>query len=64
MASFWSEPWPFALGQQIYAFLLGVIYAYCLEKSRSVLAPAIGHNVSDGVEYVLLFLMVGFWPPG
>ena len=60
--SFASEPWPFALGQQIYAFALGVLYAYWLEKSRSVLAPAIGHNVSDVTEYALLFAMVAVWP--
>jgi len=47
--------WPMALGQQVYAFLLGVLYAYWLEKSGSVVASSIGHNVSDGVEYALLF---------
>ena len=61
-SSFANEPWPFALGQQIYAFALGVLYAYWLEKSRSVLAPAIGHNVSDVTEYALLFAMVAAWP--
>jgi hypothetical protein len=57
--NFASRPWPLALGQQFYAFALGVLYAYWLEKSRSVLAPAIGHNFSDGVEYALLFCWVG-----
>jgi membrane protease YdiL (CAAX protease family) len=46
---------PLALGQQVYAFVLGVLYAYWLEKSKSVVAPILGHNVSDGVEYALLF---------
>jgi membrane protease YdiL (CAAX protease family) len=50
--------WPIALGQQIYAFALGVLYAYWLEKSRSVVAPIIGHNVSDGVEYAIVFLWI------
>jgi uncharacterized protein len=50
--------WPVALGQQIYAFLLGVLYAYWLEKSKSVVAPIMGHNLSDGVEYALVFLWV------
>ncbi len=40
---------------------LGVLYAYWLEKSKSVLAPIVGHNVSDATEYALLFLMVAFW---
>jgi membrane protease YdiL (CAAX protease family) len=57
--NFRLRPWPIALGQQIYAFALGVLYAYWLEKSRSVVAPIIGHNVSDFVEYAILFLWVG-----
>jgi membrane protease YdiL (CAAX protease family) len=40
-------PFPLALGQQAYAFALGLFYAYCLEKSRSVLAPILAHNISD-----------------
>lgn len=50
--------WPLALGQQIYAFLLGVLYAYWLEKSQSIVAPIIGHNVGDGVEYAIMFTWV------
>jgi len=45
----------------LYAFALGVLYAYWLEKSQSVVAPIVGHNVSDVVEYGLLFLWIGFW---
>jgi uncharacterized protein len=57
--SFDTRHWPQALGQQIYAFALGVLYAYWLEKSKSVVAPIIGHNVSDVVEYLLLFAWLG-----
>jgi membrane protease YdiL (CAAX protease family) len=60
-ANFSLRAWPLALGQQIYALVLGVLYAYWLEKSKSVLAPIIGHNVSDGVEYAILFLWIAFW---
>jgi uncharacterized protein len=56
--NFETRHWPEALGQQIYAFALGVLYAYWLEKSRSVLAPAIGHNTGDVVEYAIVFLWV------
>lgn len=60
-SSFWTEsPW-IAGAQQIYAFALGVLYAYWLEKSQSVLAPIVGHNVSDGVEYALTIAMVALW---
>jgi membrane protease YdiL (CAAX protease family) len=58
--NFYLRPWPQALGQQVYAFALGVLYAYWLEKSRSVLAPAIGHNVGDVVEYIILCIWVAW----
>jgi hypothetical protein len=58
-SNFATRPWPLALGQQLYAFALGVLYAYWLERSRSVVAPAIGHNVGDATEYAILFAWVG-----
>ena len=57
--NFSFRAWPMALGQQIYAFALGVLYAYWLEKSKSVVAPIVGHNLSDVVEYAILFCWVG-----
>lgn len=57
--NFSLRAWPLALGQQIYAFALGVLYAYWLEKSKSIVAPIIGHNVGDVVEYAILFAWVG-----
>ncbi len=57
--NFDTRNWPEALGQQFYAFALGVLYAYWLEKSKSVVAPIIGHNVSDVVEYLILFAWLG-----
>jgi len=57
--SFDTRHWPEALGQQVYAFALGVLYAYWLEKSRSIVAPIVGHNVSDVVEYLILFAWLG-----
>jgi membrane protease YdiL (CAAX protease family) len=59
ISSFDSRNWPEALGQQFYAFALGILYAYWLEKSKSVVAPIVGHNVSDVVEYLILFSWVG-----
>jgi hypothetical protein len=60
-AGFLSRSWPVALGEMLCQFLLGVLYAYWLEKSKSVLAPIVGHNVSDLTEYGLVFLMVAYW---
>jgi uncharacterized protein len=57
--SFHTRHWPEALGQQLYAFALGVLYAYWLEKSRSVVASIVGHNVGDVVEYLILFMWLG-----
>lgn len=61
VAGFLSQSWQVALGEMLGQFVLGVLYAYWLEKSKSVLAPVVGHNVSGLTEYTLLFLMVGFW---
>jgi uncharacterized membrane protein (DUF441 family) len=57
--NFWHRPWPQALGQQVYAFGLGLMYATWLQRSRSILAPIIGHNVGDLTEYGIVFLWVG-----
>jgi hypothetical protein len=56
--NFSLRAWPLALGQQIYAFALGVLYAYWLEKSRSIVAPIVGHNVGDFVEYAIAIAWV------
>lgn len=61
LVSFWTENFWLALSQQLYAFALGILYAYWREKSGSLLAPIIGHNVSDGLEYALMFLMTWRW---
>jgi len=61
IASFVTRPSFAAAGQQLYAFALGVLYAYWFEKSRSVVAPIIGHNVSDVVEYALCFALIALW---
>lgn len=61
LTSFWTESLSVAIGQQIYAFAFGIFYAYWREKSGSVLAPVIAHNVGDGVESVLRFLMIRAW---
>ncbi len=50
-----------ALGQQVYAFALGVLYAYWFEKSRSVLAAIVGHNVGDVAEYMIVFALHAIW---
>jgi membrane protease YdiL (CAAX protease family) len=56
-SSFFTESWIDALAQQLYAFTLGVAYAYWLEKSKSIVAPIIAHNVTDGLTIV-------FWALG
>ena len=57
--SFFVVSWPQALGQQVNAFVLAVIYAYWLEKSQSIAAAAIGHSVGDLVEQLIAFACMG-----
>jgi hypothetical protein len=59
--SFFGHPFWIAFGQQFYAFALGVLYAYWFEKSRSLWAPIVGHNVSNLTELILVFVMVAAW---
>ena len=55
--------WPFAmaLGQIVYLFVQGVLFAYWYEKSRSLLAPIIGHSIVNVIEQLLIFAMVAVW---
>lgn len=57
--TFATGHWPQAVGQQLYAFALGVLYAYWLEKSRSIVAASIGHNVGDLVAYLIALVWLG-----
>ena len=61
LASFFTRPSFAAAGQQVYAFALGILYAYWFEKSRSVVAPIVGHNVGDVVEYAICFALIALW---
>jgi membrane protease YdiL (CAAX protease family) len=60
--AFWHVPFPSALGQQVYAIALGILYAYLFEQSGSVLAPAIAHNAGDFIEWSLCFALRAIWP--
>ncbi len=61
MSNFWSRPFLQALGQQVYAFGFGVFYAYWSEKSGSVAAAVVGHNVGNFVESAIEFLLAALW---
>jgi CAAX protease family protein len=61
LGSFWTQSFRVAAGQQAYAFVWGVIYAYWYEKSGSLLPSIIGHNVGNLVEYLFCFLMAWRW---
>ncbi|MGA7155749.1 MAG: CPBP family glutamic-type intramembrane protease [Acidobacteriaceae bacterium] len=64
IGNFRTDPWPIALGQQFYAAALGIFYAWLLERSGSLLAPAISHNVGDFVEDALIFALARILPRG
>jgi membrane protease YdiL (CAAX protease family) len=59
--NFAHRPFFAALGQQLYAAALAILYAYWLERSRSLAAPIIGHNVANGVEYTIAFALQAAW---
>jgi uncharacterized protein len=59
--NFATRPFWFALAQQIYAVALGILYAYWREKSGSLTAAIIGHNIGDGVEFAIVFFLGWLW---
>jgi membrane protease YdiL (CAAX protease family) len=61
-ASFFTGPWLAALGQQLYAVALGILYAWLREKSGSLLAPIIAHNLSDFTETAAIFVLAALLP--
>jgi membrane protease YdiL (CAAX protease family) len=61
-ASFATEAWPVALGQQVYAFAVGVLYAWMRERSGSLLAPIVLHGISDFVEDAVVFALAILLP--
>jgi membrane protease YdiL (CAAX protease family) len=44
-----------------YAFILGIIYAYWFERTRSVIVPAVAHNVADLAATLLGFALSAVW---
>jgi uncharacterized protein len=62
--SFATQPWPVALGQQLYAVTLGILFAWLRENSGSLLAPIIAHSLSDFVETAAVLLLFGLLPQG
>jgi uncharacterized protein len=61
VGNFWVRPLWAALAQQLYAIALGILYAYWREKSGSLAAAIIGHNLSDGVELSITFFLEWLW---
>jgi len=56
-AGFFTDPWLVTIGQFVCQFALGVLLAYWLEKSRSVLAPVVGHNICGAILTLLPFVL-------
>jgi len=42
-------------------FVSGVLFAFWFERSKSLLAPILGHDISGAVEMALVFVMVSWW---
>lgn len=52
--SFLASPLHLAIAQQTYAIAWGIVYAWLMERSRSLLAPIIAHGVGDALEVALV----------
>lgn len=59
--SFIYSPLHLAISQLIYAFAFGLIFVWLMERSRSVLAPAIAHSLSDLLEIALIIVLMAVW---
>jgi membrane protease YdiL (CAAX protease family) len=57
--TFWTAGWFDGLEQQVCAVGLGVMYAWWLEKSKSIVAPIIAHNSSDLAATLLQWFNIG-----
>jgi membrane protease YdiL (CAAX protease family) len=55
---FVTKPFAQSFGQIIYTFAFSLVYAWWYDRSKSLLAPVIGHNVGSLTEVVLIFVMV------
>jgi membrane protease YdiL (CAAX protease family) len=53
--------WWQALFQMTYAFVLGIFYAYWFERTRSVVIPALAHNVTDLAATLVGFAATALW---
>lgn len=58
---FIDKPFVIAFSQFMLAFAMGVLFAYWLEKSKSLVAPVVGNSASGMIEQALIFVMVGAW---
>lgn len=56
-AGFVTQPFAVALGITVLGFVAATLYAYFLERSKSVLAPAAGHGVAAAAQYLVLLFM-------
>ena len=45
----------------LYTFAFGVLFAFWYERSRSLLAPVIGHAALGVAKFAVLFAMVARW---
>ena len=59
--SFFVDPLPLAVAQQLYAFAFGLVYVWLMERSGSLLAPAVAHGVGDAVEVGAVMALHSAW---
>lgn len=61
ITNFIVDPFAVAIGKLAYTLAMGIVFAYWFERSKSVLAPAIAHNISGLTNYLLMFSFIAAW---
>lgn len=56
-----AKPFVVAIGEALYIFLGSAALAYWLERSKSIVAPIVGHNMALLTWQALVFAMVYAW---
>ena len=53
----YRKPLEFVVPQMIYATIFGLVAGYVYQETRSLAGPVIMHNVADGLETTIEYLL-------
>lgn len=61
VSTFITQPFALGLAREVCIFLIGSVCAYWLEKSKSVVAPIVGHSIAAGLNQAIVLAAVMRW---